>query len=659
MVKKALCVGISYLRQEHQLYGCINDCLNWTKLLEDQFSFDEVRVLIDQNPDGTDATAPTQIPTKNNILAQLGWLCSNIEPGDTLAFVFAGHGCQVRSQFNSAGEVDEALVPADFDALDADGNPQLVFDDELHALFARLPAGSFVTVILDCCHGGQMLDVPCMLDTSVRPPKMTQECLRPREVFTRNEASWNKNPHALARPRFRQSVQMRGRMREKRTEPGMGAHLGRMTLNPGVTAFMFAACNGAESALDANIKSHQQGVMSFCLQEALMSLRHRCTYQQLLDKACEFLEDIRDKYMQTMDQHISLSFSPNSAPTEAVFCDERYATLAQYRLHQGNQLAERGQSADQSPYDQGPPGQPQNMMQSASTDFVPMPGYNAPRNMSSYPAQGPGHDERSSYPNLEPTRPDMSSQPREPANGNYSYGGPPPDVPYPGLAQGGGPAPTLPGGFPQGPPPGPPSAPTGNPYDMGGMGGPSVGAPPQPSASFENNIFKNMFGAPSLFTGLGGAPPGGAPNGQLAPAPVAPAAPGPGFGGPNTATPRPTLPMPTASSVAQPAAQFGQQQGSQFGPPVQRGISGQYAPPVAAPRGLSGQMPTMAHAPAPVNQYAANPCASAASAYPKPPHALGGAYGGSASYAPATAAPQAYGGAGSYAPAANRTIRYG
>ena len=36
----------------------------------------------------------TNNKTKTN-LAQLGWLCESSEPGDCLAFVFAGHGCQV------------------------------------------------------------------------------------------------------------------------------------------------------------------------------------------------------------------------------------------------------------------------------------------------------------------------------------------------------------------------------------------------------------------------------------------------------------------------------------------------------------------------------------------------------------------------------------
>merc|ERR1719409_34979 len=143
MVKKALCCGLNYPNKRCQLFGCINDCLNWSKLLQKTFAFDEVRVLIDQNPDGSLATAPTQVPTRANLLAQLGWLVSGVEPGDCLVFQFAGHGVMAGGSYDDHGCL-EALVPEDFASLDQDGNHNLVLDDELHSLFARLPAGTFL-----------------------------------------------------------------------------------------------------------------------------------------------------------------------------------------------------------------------------------------------------------------------------------------------------------------------------------------------------------------------------------------------------------------------------------------------------------------------------------------------------------------------------------
>ncbi|CAE7488121.1 MCA1 [Symbiodinium sp. CCMP2456] len=97
MGKRALCVGVNYPGQEYQLYGCVNDCLDWERMLKEAYEFEETRVLIDQYPDGTPTESGAQLPTRANILAQLGgWLVAGAQPGDVLVFVFAGHGCQAR-----------------------------------------------------------------------------------------------------------------------------------------------------------------------------------------------------------------------------------------------------------------------------------------------------------------------------------------------------------------------------------------------------------------------------------------------------------------------------------------------------------------------------------------------------------------------------------
>lgn len=376
MVKKALCCGLNYPNQKCQLYGCINDCLNWAKLLQQTFHFDEVRVLIDQNPDGTLATAPTQIPTKANILAQLGWLCTNCEPGDVLVFFFAGHGTQVLDG-RYGGDVDEALVPEDNEETDNLGNKRLVLDDELHGLFAHLQAGVLLTVIADCCNATSMLDVPCSIDSSGGQPKTSTQCSRPREALGRNENSWRGNAHAYARPRFIPAV-TRNAAPPRHKPAGKGAHLNQMTLHPAVTAFCYAGCRNDQTALDANIKSQQQGTMSFCLLEALVALKHRCTYEQLLRKATEIAGDIREKYMPTMDQCIQLTFCPNSAPTEVVFLDERYATVAQHTLNQ-RQRMQRDREASRDEYGSPSRTAPEPVQQypDHASNFVPQPAYGA------------------------------------------------------------------------------------------------------------------------------------------------------------------------------------------------------------------------------------------------------------------------------------------
>lgn len=369
MVKKALCVGCNYPNTPYQLYGCVNDCLDWERLLKETFEFDETRVLIDQNPDGSIVTAPTQVPTRQNILAQLGsWLVAGAEQGDVLVFMFAGAGCQVRT---SNGGIDEALVPQDYSQTDGQGNNSLVMDDEVHALISHLPPGSYITLILDCCHGAHMLDVPTFLDTSTQPFRTHQTIERPREVY-RTPDGWEKAkmPHAQARPRFVPTLN--GGPRKRRTQEGSGAHVGRMTLDPGVTAFCFSAGRAQDTGFDANIKNHQRGVLSFCLFQGLNEWQNLCTYEQWLEKAVSKLEDIRAKYMPGMDQTIQLSFCPNSAPSEVVVFDPRYATVAQHKLSQQGELAQLGAVQEDLRSSQAPMPQ---AVREASTDFVPAPIY--------------------------------------------------------------------------------------------------------------------------------------------------------------------------------------------------------------------------------------------------------------------------------------------
>mmetsp|Transcript_27231 Transcript_27231/g.49985 ORF Transcript_27231/g.49985 Transcript_27231/m.49985 type:complete len:465 (+) Transcript_27231:58-1452(+) len=363
MVKRALCVGLNYPDTPHQLYGCVNDCLNWAFILEKDLGFDECRILIDQNPDGSLATAKTQVPTKANILSQLcDWLCASTQPGDVAAFVFAGHGVQVKAGGN---EIEEALIPEDFEERDRYGNPSMIMEDDIHTLLAGLPSGALVTLILDASHAAHMLDVPCSIDSTNQPHKVCNTVGRPREVRSRNEHPWRRSTHAYARPRFLSAVELRG-SRSRQKPPGLGAHVGRMTIGSGVTAFCFAASRCHETALDCSIKSHQQGAMSFCLQEALQQLKHRCTYEQLLSKASDVADDIREKYMPSMDQHFHLSFSPNAAPSEVVFLDARYASVAEHKMRQGVMQRERGNLGV-------PTHGPQHPMQESETDFVPAP----------------------------------------------------------------------------------------------------------------------------------------------------------------------------------------------------------------------------------------------------------------------------------------------
>jgi len=132
----ALCVGIDDYASPNELFGCVNDAKNWAASLE-SLGF-QARLIL--NSDATRA----------NILNELDRFITESKAGDVLAFQFAGHGTQVDDvdQDEDEDSKDEAMCPVDLDS------GALIIDDDLSAIFAKIPAGVSVTCFIDCCHSG-------------------------------------------------------------------------------------------------------------------------------------------------------------------------------------------------------------------------------------------------------------------------------------------------------------------------------------------------------------------------------------------------------------------------------------------------------------------------------------------------------------------------
>merc|ERR1712216_519598 len=92
-------------------------------------------------------------------------------------------------------------------------------------------------------------------------------------------------------------------------------------------------------------------------------------------------------YMPTMDQHIHMSFCPNSPPSDVVVLDETYATVSQYRL---SQQQHRQPQQQQRQIDNSAAHSPENRRhdmqhdrftappRQVSSDFIPAPHYAPP-----------------------------------------------------------------------------------------------------------------------------------------------------------------------------------------------------------------------------------------------------------------------------------------
>ncbi|KAH9942137.1 peptidase C14, caspase domain-containing protein [Epithele typhae] len=149
--RRAVCIGVNYLGQDHPLRGCINDARNVRRfLLNRRFANEDIFMLTD------DATDPRAIPTRVNILDAMHWLVTGAHPHDSLFFHYSGHGSQVPSKTgDEVDSMDEIIFPVDYQ------KAGYILDDLIHkVLVASLPVGCRLTAIFDSCHSGSVMDVP-------------------------------------------------------------------------------------------------------------------------------------------------------------------------------------------------------------------------------------------------------------------------------------------------------------------------------------------------------------------------------------------------------------------------------------------------------------------------------------------------------------------
>lgn len=150
MARRALCVGINEfesLPQTAWLNGCVNDATDIASALRPLgFTARATTVL-------TDAGA-----TKKAVMSALTKLVDTAKSGDHVVFTFSSHGTQVPNEPGGDVEpdgLDEAFACYDIrqkgDQWDRD---TVIVDDELRDLFARVPSGVLLEVLLDTCHSG-------------------------------------------------------------------------------------------------------------------------------------------------------------------------------------------------------------------------------------------------------------------------------------------------------------------------------------------------------------------------------------------------------------------------------------------------------------------------------------------------------------------------
>ncbi|KAJ7636608.1 peptidase C14 [Roridomyces roridus] len=150
--RRAVCIGINYRGQKHELRGCVNDAKHCFNFLVRRAGYHphNIVLLTDDSPHGRSQ------PTRRNILDAMKWLVSDARPHDALFFQYSGHGGQTPDlDGDEVDGYDEVIYPLDFKRA---GH---ITDDEMHAIMVRpLPTGCRLTAVFDSCHSGTALDLP-------------------------------------------------------------------------------------------------------------------------------------------------------------------------------------------------------------------------------------------------------------------------------------------------------------------------------------------------------------------------------------------------------------------------------------------------------------------------------------------------------------------
>ncbi|KAL5481026.1 hypothetical protein ACEPAI_9967 [Sanghuangporus weigelae] len=162
--RKALSIGIQY-REEYvkkdaprKLESTHGDSEVIKKILTQFYGYKEEDIVV-MKDDGVHT-----LPTRENILRAIDDLVRDAKAGDRFVFHFSGHGAQVPDESGDEEDnMDEVIWPVDiiYDQEIDEGVGNYILDDELRErLIDALPAGTYLTILLDCCHSGTGADLP-------------------------------------------------------------------------------------------------------------------------------------------------------------------------------------------------------------------------------------------------------------------------------------------------------------------------------------------------------------------------------------------------------------------------------------------------------------------------------------------------------------------
>jgi len=262
-----------------------------------KFQEDQVRLLID----GENGMPPKEArrPTRTNIIAGLQWLIRGAQPGDSLFLLFSGFGAQ-HPKSPGSDEQEAFLVPSDF-AVDVPPELLTVIPEEtalpaprarsqqseskgyrllpfmeLNRLAAHLPAGSKLTMILDCSYPV----VPNLGPANNLAPTFPK--------VSRGRVDYSKLHDFVSRPRFLELPPLPVQhtpalMQQSATFPECVVHC-------------FAACKAQEWDAELPLEGTVQGTFSWAFTKALAAGGFRSTAGELQEVLLRRTADLRQHF---------------------------------------------------------------------------------------------------------------------------------------------------------------------------------------------------------------------------------------------------------------------------------------------------------------------------------------------------------------------------
>ena len=247
--RKALCIGINdYPYAGNDLNGCVNDAKAWAELLTKNFNFasGDVKLLLDKQA------------TKKNTLAALKNLLTGASAGDQLVFTNSSHGSYIADKSGDEEKYDEIICPHDIDENE-------IVDDDFRQLFANLPKGVNLTVVLDNCFSGTatraaVADIlPGLRTPDDRRVRFLSPALRGLPVLSN---PWTAKPKSQVK--YPQS-----KMNE----------------------VLLTGCTDKEYSYDAYFGGIYHGAMTYYALQAIRSANFKLTYAQLAQRLTNLIED--------------------------------------------------------------------------------------------------------------------------------------------------------------------------------------------------------------------------------------------------------------------------------------------------------------------------------------------------------------------------------